>query len=86
MKELSCQRITETVERLFIKANAMLPERYAYRMRIETEDSPAGRKALEDLLGKVIHAGLSGLPVCRDSGMAVVSPTSDRMCALRGFF
>ncbi|HHU22175.1 MAG TPA: fumarate hydratase [Clostridiales bacterium] len=74
MKELSCQRITETVERLFIKANAMLPPETAMLIECasETEDSPAGRKALEDLLGKVIHAGLSGLPVCRDSGMAVV--------------
>ena len=47
MKELSCQRITETVERLFIKANAMLPPETAMLIECASETkNPRRRKAL----------------------------------------
>ncbi|MCL1828319.1 MAG: fumarate hydratase [Oscillospiraceae bacterium] len=74
MRELNCDVISQAVERLCIKANTMLPPQIAMLIECaaEAEESPAGRAALSDLTENFICAGLNGLPLCQDTGMAVV--------------
>ena len=38
----------------------------------ESEESPAGIAALEDIVENFKYAAMSGLPICQDTGMAVV--------------
>lgn len=74
MRELSCREIEEAVERLCVKAGTMLPPETAMLIECasEEEESPAGRKALGDMLEHVFRAGLNGLPICRDAGITAV--------------
>ena len=74
IRELSCAAVTEAVKRLCIKANTMLPPETAMLIECaaETEESPAGKGVLCDLVDNFICAGLNGLPICQDTGMAVV--------------
>ncbi len=74
MREISCKQITETIAELCIKANTILPE--DIRMLIDcaekTEKSPAGKAVLSDLRENYILAEKEHLPICQDTGMAVV--------------
>lgn len=74
MRNISCQTITETVTELCIKANTVLPE--DIRALIDSasvlEKSPAGRDVLRDLRENYILADKERIPICQDTGMAVV--------------
>ena len=74
MREISCGQIVETVARLCREANTTLPEdlRRAIRDSREREASPVGRAILGDLVENFTFAEDRGLPVCQDTGMAVV--------------
>ncbi len=74
MREISCEKITETVARLCIKANTVLPPELAIRIECmeEAEPSPVGRQVLGDLIENFRLAAFEGLPICQDTGMAVV--------------
>lgn len=74
MKEITCQVITDTIERLCIEAATVLTPDMAdvlERAR-ENEPSPAGRAALEDIVANFKCAAAECLPICQDTGMAVV--------------
>ncbi|MGI5979073.1 MAG: fumarate hydratase [Oscillospiraceae bacterium] len=74
MREISCETIAETIEKLCIEAAVVLPPDVCARIdaAAETEASPYGRAVLKDLHDNFVLAKQAGLPVCQDTGMAVV--------------
>lgn len=74
VREISTERITAEVRRLCIESNRFLPEdlEQIIRAAAETETSPIGRSVLADLGANMDAARERNLPVCQDTGMAVV--------------
>ncbi len=74
MREISCKTITETVAALCIQAACCLPADLCQRIRdcAAQERSPVGQGIFEDLIANFELAGREGLPICQDTGMAVV--------------
>lgn len=74
MREISCEIITDAVERLCIEAATILPPSLAILLECaaEGEESPAGAAALEDIVENFKYAAMTGIPICQDTGMAVV--------------
>lgn len=74
MREIQASQITETVARLAIEANHYLGDDVvaALRHARETEESPAGRDVLDQLLKNVEIAKQGVFPLCQDTGVAVV--------------
>ena len=74
MREISCADIAHTVEELCIKAATVLtPDMAAAIERaFDSEPSPVGRAALQDIVDNFKCARDGGLPICQDTGMAVV--------------
>ena len=74
MREISCEKITEVVEALCIRANTWLPPELAVMLECakKSEISPAGKSALGDIVDNYTYAAQAGLPICQDTGMAVI--------------
>jgi fumarate hydratase subunit alpha len=74
MREIQASQITETVARLAIEANHYLGDDVvaALKRARETEESPAGRDVLDQLLKNVEIARQGVFPLCQDTGVAVV--------------
>jgi fumarate hydratase subunit alpha len=74
MREITCSAITDAVERLCTEAAVHLPTDMCILLEhaAENEVSPAGTAALEDIVRNFKLAASSGLPICQDTGMAVV--------------
>lgn len=74
LREIPAKKVTETVRNLFLEANVRLGEdvRSALRAALEEETSPAGRDGLEKILENAALAEETGLPVCQDTGLALV--------------
>ena len=74
MREISCETITKTIERLCIEAATVLPPSLGILLECaaESEESPQGISALEDIVENFKYAAESGIPICQDTGMAVV--------------
>jgi fumarate hydratase subunit alpha len=66
--------VSVAVERLCIEAATVLPPSLGILLECaaESEESPAGISALEDIVENFKYAAESGLPICQDTGMAVV--------------
>ncbi len=74
MYEIKYDRIVDTVARLCIEANTYLPKdlRRSLDRAAQTEASPVGRGILEDVKANYRLAEEKALPICQDTGMAVV--------------
>ncbi len=74
MKEIPVSQITETVARLCIEANVDLGSdvEEAFRKMRETEPSPTGKEVLGLLLKNAAIAREERMPICQDTGLAVV--------------
>ncbi len=74
MREIEAFAITDAVERLCIRAATVLtPDlRAAIESAAEREPSEAGCGALCDMVENFRCASDNGLPICQDTGMAVV--------------
>ena len=74
MKTIDCRDITRTVSELYAGANLRLPEDVAAAVRsaADSEKSSVGRAVLEDLALNMEAAARLNVPVCQDTGMAVV--------------
>jgi len=74
MREISCDAITDTIERLCVEAATVLPPALGILLECaaESEESPQGRAALEDIVDNFKYAASGGIPICQDTGMAVV--------------
>lgn len=74
MREVSCELITETVKELCIKANKELPEDIEQKLKesrgVETE--PLAKSVICDLCENVEVAKEYDIPICQDTGMAVI--------------
>lgn len=74
MRELAVQTVTEHVARLFVEANTLLGDDVVstFRSCLALETSPTGRDVLAQLLENADLARESGVPLCQDTGLAVV--------------
>jgi fumarate hydratase subunit alpha len=74
IRELDVASIREAVARLLVEANYVIPPDIlaALRGAIESEPSPLGRQTLEQLVRNYEVAAAERVPVCQDSGVAVV--------------
>jgi len=74
MREISCSEITDVIERLCIRAATVLPPELAMLIECASEDEPseAGRAALCDMMENFKYAAEAKVPICQDTGMAVV--------------
>ena len=74
MREIDSSRIRETIARLCIRANTELnqPVLEALQAAQQKEESPVGRQLLGQLLENAAIAREEKLPICQDTGLAVV--------------
>ena len=74
MKDIDCRLITETVSSLFKEACFNLPSDVlsALEHARENEISPAARGVLETIIENATIASTDGIPLCQDTGVAVV--------------
>ncbi|HWQ89998.1 MAG TPA: fumarate hydratase [Desulfitobacteriaceae bacterium] len=74
LKQIQVQEIIEAVEQLCISANYDLGEdvRKACRQALQEERSPLGHQVLECLLENAEIARTERVPICQDTGMAVL--------------
>ena len=74
MRQVHVKEVEELVRKLFIEANLYLGEDVieALKRALEIEESPVGKKVLEELLENAEVARREGLPICQDTGLAVV--------------
>jgi fumarate hydratase subunit alpha len=74
MREIDCRQITETVSSLFQEACIHLPEDVlaAIRQARESEESSEARDVLDKILENAEIASKEKIPLCQDTGTAVV--------------
>ena len=74
MRELAYEAVVEAVCDLCIEANRILPSDLKTRLQhaCDEEESPLGRQVLGDLVRNYEMAEQMCLPICQDTGMAVV--------------
>ncbi|MEY8310665.1 fumarate hydratase [Oscillospiraceae bacterium 42-9] len=74
MREISASEITLAVARLCVEANRELPASLEALIRAgaQRETSPTGRPVMEDLARNLDAARAMMIPICQDTGMAVV--------------
>ena len=74
MKEINVEDIARAVADLAVRACCRLPQDMVDGMRKahEAEPSPVGKNILEQLLENAAIAASDGIPICQDTGLAVV--------------
>jgi len=74
IREIDVASIREAVARLLVEANYVIPPDIldALKAAVESEPSPLGRQTLEQLVRNYEVAAADRVPVCQDSGVAVV--------------
>ena len=74
MREINVSEITDNIKELCIKANHFLsPDMTkALNCAVAQEESALGRKVLDSLKENLEIAGQDMIPICQDTGMAVV--------------
>ena len=74
MRELSCHLIEDTVRDMCIQATHFLSEDMSAAMNhaIETEESELGKMVLKQLEDNLKIAGEEMIPICQDTGMAIL--------------
>ena len=74
MKEISVEDIACAVADLAVRACCRLPQDMVDGMRkaLDAEPSPVGKNILEQLLENAAIAANDGIPICQDTGLAVV--------------
>ena len=74
MRELSTTAVSEAVTGLLLDANRRIsPDiRLAMEAALSAEEAPAARYALSQLIENYDCAAEDGLPICQDTGMAVI--------------
>jgi len=74
MRDINVKEVTKAVSRLFQEACYYLPEDVvtALKQAREAEESPVGRKVLDRILDNAEIAAKGEIPICQDTGDAVV--------------
>ena len=86
IRDIQAKTISDTIRALCIQANTVLPDdlRRAICAARESEPSPVGQAILGDLRENYEFAQEKGLPICQDTGMAVVFLDWGQDCHLTG--
>ena len=74
MRSINVEEITKNIKEMCIEANDYLSEdmNKALKNATETEKSPLGKQILNQLQDNLEIAGKDMIPICQDTGMAVV--------------
>ena len=74
MREIAAETITEAIRDMCIEANyGLAPDmRKVFEKAVEEEESPLGRQVLGQLKENLKIAAEDMIPICQDTGMAVV--------------
>ncbi|MBE6850237.1 MAG: fumarate hydratase [Ruminococcus sp.] len=74
MRTITAQEITDAVAALCIRANKILPCSLEQKISAcaAQEQSPVGRAVFDDLIANLQAAKEEDIPICQDTGMAVV--------------
>lgn len=74
MREVSVKQITAAVAKCCIEACYYLPEEVLHKLQLsrETEESPLGREVLNTIIENARLAKAKAVPMCQDTGLAVV--------------
>lgn len=74
MKEINVNLITETVAKLCVKANKILPEdlKELIKESANTENSEPSRSVMTDICENLTASSELDIPICQDCGMAVI--------------
>lgn len=74
MRKIKCDLIKNTVARLCIEANCILNDDIlnSFEKYIKEETSPIGKEIIENIIENAHIAKQKNMPVCQDTGMAVV--------------
>jgi fumarate hydratase subunit alpha len=74
MRNISSTEIEKTVRELCIRANICLPDTLRERIKYcaECEKNPLGKEILGDLAENFSIAEAENIPICQDTGMAIV--------------
>lgn len=74
MREVSCKTIAKAVKEAFVRANTILPVSLAdvIRCSAQKETCPAAKGCFDDVISNFELAEREGLPICQDTGMAIV--------------
>lgn len=86
MREINASLITETISRLCIEANLHLPcgMRECISSCIDKEESPLGKSVLGDIISNIDCADELSVPICQDTGMAVIFAEVGQDCHIVG--
>lgn len=74
MREITAAAVTAAIKELCIKANRFLPEDLTacIRRAVTCEQEPLACAVMQDVSENLDAAAAGGLPICQDTGMAVV--------------
>ena len=74
MRTIPVSQITDTVKEMCIEANLFLTKdmEEALKQAQKSEEAPLGRSVLDQLCQNLQIAGEDSIPICQDTGMAVV--------------
>lgn len=74
MRELNVKKITDAVARLCISANKRLPDDLCrcIERACENESAPLGSRIMSDIRANIDAAAELNIPICQDTGMAVI--------------
>ena len=74
MRSIKAEEITKNIKEMCIEANHFLSSdmKEALDRAAETEESPVGKQVLGQLQENLEIAGSETIPICQDTGMAVV--------------
>lgn len=86
MREITFEQVAQAVAGLCVEANTRLPGdlQCAIRQAEAAERSPVGRAILGDLVENFTFAGENSLPICQDTGVALVFVDWGQECHLTG--
>ena len=74
LKTIKTETISNTIKEMCIEANHFLSEDMLVRMKaaVDQEEAPLGKQILNQLQDNLKIAGEDMIPICQDTGMAVV--------------
>ncbi len=86
MREVTAGQITDLVAKLYQDANFFLPDEVtaAFEDALTREQSPLGREVLASLIENAGIAASDRVPLCQDTGMAVVFAAVGQEVAITG--
>ena len=74
MRDVSVDIITQNIKEMCIEANHFLSDdmKEVFKRSLETEESPLGKQILGQLAENMQIAGQEMIPICQDTGMAII--------------